>query len=51
MLITESNLIQIIDVVAFGGGGKPFNLSWGANEDFLEMIVHLLKEKGFKETL
>lgn len=50
LLITESNLIQIIDVVAFGVGG-PFNLSWGANEDFLEMIVHLLKEKGFKETL
>lgn len=51
LLITESNRIQIIDVVAFGGGGGPFNLSRGANEDFLEMIVHLLEEKGFKETL
>lgn len=45
LLITESNLIQIIDVVAFGGGGGPFNLSWGANIYYLQTVVHLLKEK------
>jgi len=48
LLITESNLIQTIDVVGFGGGGGPFNLSWGANDDFLLSIVNLLTEKGFK---
>ncbi|MHB8097159.1 MAG: DUF6054 family protein [Erysipelotrichaceae bacterium] len=48
LLITESNLIQTIDVVGFGGGGGPFNLSWGANEDFLQNVINLLDEKGFK---
>lgn len=48
LLITESNLIQTVDVVGFGGGGGPFNLSWGANDDFLLSIVNLLTEKGFK---
>ena len=34
LLITESNLIQTIDVLGFGGGAGPFNLSWGADSDF-----------------
>lgn len=49
LLITESNLVQTIDVVGFGGGEGLFNLSWGANSDFLESVVGLLKEHGFRE--
>ncbi len=49
LLITESNLVQTIDVVGFGGGEGLFNLSWGTNSDFLESVVGLLKEHGFRE--
>ena len=47
LLITDSNSAQTIDVVGFGGGEGLFNLSWGANSDFLESVVSILKEKGF----
>lgn len=47
ILITESNLIQTIDLVGFGGGAGPFNLSWGADSDFQEIIINILYENGF----
>lgn len=47
LLITESNLVQTVDIVGFGGGEGLFNLSWGANSEFKESVINIFKEKGF----
>lgn len=49
ILITESNLIQTIDIVGFAGGGGIFNLSGGANKKFANEAITILTNLGFRK--
>ena len=48
ILITESNMHQTADLVGFAGGEGVFNFSWGANKDFTNKCVEILKKEGFR---
>lgn len=47
ILLTENNEEQIADIVGSGDGDGISNISWGANTNFAESPINILKEFGF----
>jgi len=49
VMITENDEHIIVDAISAGGGqGLVFRFSWGAEENFVNLVRDLLKVKGFK---
>lgn len=48
IMLSESPMEQIADVVGFGGGDGIFNISWGANRNFAERAAEIIRENGFE---
>ena len=47
ILLTEDDAEQTAEIIGFGGGNGLFNISFGANSNFANTAVKILKEHGF----
>lgn len=47
VLLTQDGDMQLADLVGSGGGTGIFNVSLGANSDFVKTAAHILGDLGF----
>ena len=46
--ITGDDEAVYVDGIGAGGGGGIFNISWGSETDFTDLLAEILEERGFK---
>ena len=46
--ITGDDGAVYVDGIGAGGGGGIFNISWGSETDFTDLLAEILEERGFK---
>lgn len=51
VMVTEENGQVSVDAIGSGGGQGPlFSFSWGAEEDFADIVAAVLEPRGFQKT-